>query len=499
MLSMGGSLMKKKQSRDIYYKHLTKDNLYSIWNIVKRTCKNKKAVYEFNLNLGANIDSIYNDLYKQEYIPNRYHAFLIFEPKERLVMSQTIRDKIVNHYIANYYLIPYLEGKLIDSNVATRKGKGSSYASRLLNKYFNELGYGKYSEVYCLKLDISKYFYNINHDILLNMLSRDILDKRVINLLKIIINATNEDYINNKINYYNKKYKIDIPLYKDHKGLSIGAMTSQFLAIYYMHNIDNIIKEEYKCKYYLRYMDDLLILDSNKDKLIRIWKSISKEVEKLDLKINNKSNIYRCSRGFTFLGYRYVLIRNTLFINFKRKTILRIKKKLKYILKYYPNRYFLVRASYYGYYKKVVKDKKERFKLNTKEVYDSYKEKYPNNLILVKDGIFYRTYKIDAKILWYLFDYKYIKDSVSFGTTPYDKVIEKLKKIDLSFIVCDKQKELLTYTGEDSIYNYYIKIADKAYNKEEKFKLLLDKVKIALEDSSNYESIDKYIDKLLCK
>ena len=106
-------------------------------------------------------------------------------------------------------------------------------------------------------------------------------------------------------------------------------MSSQFLAIFYLNDVDHYIKEQLRCKYYVRYMDDLLILDKNKEKLKEYYKLITKQIEKLDLKINKKSNIYRSSRGFSFLGYTYKVMYNKLYISCKKETYMRIKKKLK--------------------------------------------------------------------------------------------------------------------------------------------------------------------------
>lgn len=133
---MDGNLMKKKRkSKNIYDKYIALENLYNMWSIIRRICKNKMEVYYFSLNLNTNIMNIYNMLKNKTYKPSRYKTFMIFEPKPRLVMSQTVTDKLVNHFVANYYLIPFLDHSLIDANVATRKYKGSSYAMNLLIKY----------------------------------------------------------------------------------------------------------------------------------------------------------------------------------------------------------------------------------------------------------------------------------------------------------------------------------------------------------------------------
>ena len=276
----------KKKINNIYYKYLTFDNLLNCYNIVKKTCKNKKAINRFEMNKYTNIYNIYKSLYNKTYKPYKYTLFMIFEPKPRLVMSQTISDKIVNHFVSKYYLIPFLSNKLIYSNVATRINKGTKLANKLMIKYINNIRMNNiFENIYALKIDISKYFYNINHNILINLLKEDLLDNDVINLIKIILNETNNKYINEKIKIYNQKYKCDIPLYKNGIGLSIGAMSSQFLAIYYLNKLDHYIKEKLNCKYYIRYMDDFIILSNNKNYLKYIFKIIEKQINYFDLKV----------------------------------------------------------------------------------------------------------------------------------------------------------------------------------------------------------------------
>lgn len=493
--------MKKiKRSKNIYDEKITLDNLYAMWKIIKRTCKNRREVFYFSLNLNTNIMNIYTSLKNKTYKPGNYRTFMIFEPKPRLVMSQSVYDKIVNHFITNYYLSPYLENSLIDSNVATRKEKGLSYAMTLLKKYFNKLLINhKDQEIYCLKIDISKYFYSIDHELLLASIRKKILDQDVINLIELIIKETNKEYINSSIMKYNKIYSSDIPLYKEHKGLSIGAMSSQFLAIYYLNDLDHYIKEDLGCKYYIRYMDDFLILDTDKEHLKDIWHNIDEYIKKLKLKSNKKSNIYKCSHGFNFLGFRYKVINNKLKITFYKKTYYKIKNKLDYLEENDLFRYKRSLASYYGYFKAVKKIEKGDFKMKSTELYEAYKNKYKNTLVIVKEGIFYHSYYEDGKILWYLFRYKYANNKASFGNTPYNKVIDKLKELDISFVVVSKE-ELLLYRRDDDIYKSYLALSQKSYDKFEKEEILLEKVKKAYESNSNcFEKINLFLDELLEK
>ena len=97
------------------------------------------------------------------------------------------------------------------------------------------------------------------------------------------------------------------------------------MAIFYLN--DHYIKEELKCKYYIRYMDDFLILDVDKNRLKFCYKMIKEKLNDLKLSVNKKSNIYRSSVGFSFLGYRYQTVNCRLNILLNAKTFRKIKKK----------------------------------------------------------------------------------------------------------------------------------------------------------------------------
>lgn len=496
---MDGSLMKKRRkSRNIYDKYITIENLYKMWSIIRRTCKNKREVYYFSLNLNTNLNNIYNDLKNKTYIPSKYKTFMIFEPKPRLVMSQTVKDKLVNHFVANYYLIPCLESSLIDANVATRKEKGSSYAMNLLKKYFNKLLINNPGEeVYCLKIDVSKYFYSINHKNLLQMLEKKIVDKDVLNLINLIISETNNNYVNDSIKRYNEMYGIDIPYYVENTGLSIGAMSSQFLAIFYLNDLDHYIREKLRCNYYIRYMDDFLILSTDKEELKRCYHCIVKKVEELDLRVNKKSNIYRSSKGFSFLGYTYKVIHNKLHISCKKETYMRIQKKLSYLKEMDLTQYRRSIGSYYGYFQIGTSMVRERFKVSSRELYSSLKKQYNNYLLIIKEKNFYKTFFEDAKIMWYIFHYKYSTEKVTFGNNAFDKVVNRLKDLNINFVIVSKVEELLCYKNSESSYLSYVELAQQFYKRDEREKLLINKLKVILKNNPNcYDEIDKFLNSI---
>lgn len=334
-----------KRVKRVYDNIINYDKVLKVYNKLKVTFRNKKEVFSFSLNLNENIYNILNKLKNGTYKFSKYNIFLIKEPKYRLIMSENFSDKIVNHLFSNE-LISVLDKTLIYSNVATRCCKGSNLAYKLFVKYTNKLLYK--GDIYVLKIDISKFFYNINHNILIKLCEEKIKDKKAIKFLKDILSTTNYSYINKEIKRIIKGKDIDIPLYKYGYGLPIGNMSSQILAVFFLSKIDHLIKEKLKCKYYIRYMDDLVILDSDKSKLKNIYSDIVKLIESFDLKVNDKSRIYNLSNGVDFLGYNFK-INNGLIIRYKKDTIKRIDKKLTNLFIYDINRLYKVFPSYKGY------------------------------------------------------------------------------------------------------------------------------------------------------
>lgn len=270
-------------------------NLYNIINdidiimdmydrVVSKNTKNKRKLMSFDDYYSSNIGNIKRIINYNNYIPDKYSIFLIKEPKYRIIMNQSIKDKIINHLVAKYFLVDIFEKSLINENVATRKNKGTHYGLKLFKKYLNYYK-NRYKKFYILKFDISKYFYNIDHDIVKDIIKKKIKDKDVLKIIYSIIDSTDYDYINNTINKIKvkeinrtnnlnikdkdqliKKIK-EIPIYCKGKGLPIGNMTSQVIATFYLNELDHFIKDDLKIKSYVRYMDDGVLIHNDKEYL----------------------------------------------------------------------------------------------------------------------------------------------------------------------------------------------------------------------------------------
>lgn len=259
------------------YENITDlNNIINIYNSeIKKNTKNKIKIEKFENYLSLNIFNIYNELKDEKVKFSKYHIFLIKEPKYRIIMSQTIKDKIINHLVARYFLLKVYEKSFLNSNIATRKGKGPLFGIKLIKKYINELK-KENKDIYYLKCDISKYFYNVDHNILKNILRKKIKDKKALKLIDDIIDSTNYSYVSKRIEELCQKEidkinKLQIPqkeknkkieeinkiprFDKKGKGIPIGNMTSQAFAIIYLNELDHYIKEKLNIKYYARYMD----------------------------------------------------------------------------------------------------------------------------------------------------------------------------------------------------------------------------------------------------
>lgn len=361
-----------KRVNNIYEQITLLPNIMDMYDRrVKLNTRNKTKIEKFDDYYTENMINIKNILETKAYHGGSYNLFVIKEPKVRLIMSQNISDKIINHLVSQYFLVNIFDSSLIDENVSTRIGKGSHYGIKLLKKYINEL---KNDNFYVLRFDIKKFFFNLDHDIIKKLVRKKIKDKYALEIIDKIVDSTDSDEINVEIERLEKEYNVILPRYYKGKGLPIGNMSSQIISVLYLNELDHYIKENLHIKYYLRYCDDGILLHKDKDYLKYCLKEIEKIIAKYKLELNNKTEILNAKQGFDFLGFRYYIKNGKVIMKVKSGMKRRIKRKFKGLNKRLVNKkitleyYLQVENSYkahlsYGNCRKFIKNNIDKYNL----------------------------------------------------------------------------------------------------------------------------------------
>lgn len=237
--------------KNIYEKIYDFENLHKAWEEARKGKRYRDDVLIFNRNYEEQLINIQNHLIYETYEVGKYHTFYVYEPKKRLIMSLPFKDRIVQWAIYRQ-LFPLYEKTFIFDSYACRKGKGTHKAADRLQYWLRQTE-RKPERYYYLKMDISKYFYRVDHDILLKILARRIKDQRLLNLLEKIINC---ESMNFGLPPGKEPDEVAVSDRLSNKGMPIGNLTSQMFANIYLNEVDQYAKHELGLHYYIRYMDD---------------------------------------------------------------------------------------------------------------------------------------------------------------------------------------------------------------------------------------------------
>ena len=285
---------------DVYDRICQYEELYQSHIEARKGKRYRDDVLTFTDRLEENLIELQNELIWQTYTVGKYRPFYVREPKLRLVMALQYRDRVVQWDIYKQ-LYPFYDKMFIEDSYACRRDKGTHKAADRLQYWLQQVS-RKPGEWYYLKLDISKYFYRVDHLVLLDILSRRIKDQRLMRLLSEIINS--ED---TRFGLPAGVSPEDCPeeQWLNDVGMPIGNLTSQLFANIYLNELDQLCKHELRLHYYIRYMDDVIILSNDKRELAEIKEIIEDFLNNvLHLDLNKKTAIRPCYDGIDFVGYR---------------------------------------------------------------------------------------------------------------------------------------------------------------------------------------------------
>lgn len=271
-------------------KHLI-EKICTTKNVVKaykkaRKCKRyRPTVLKFETDRELNLIRVIADLRNVTYRAGTYFVFKVFEPKERLIMALPFYDRVIQHAIVNI-IEPIFEKRFVFHSYACRKDKGAHAASDTLSRWLYNLQIKQGKKIYAIKADIHHYFQSIDHEVLKQEVRRYISDKAVLKLLDHIIDHNG--------------------IYPDGVGIPVGNLTSQLFANVYLNILDHYIKHNLHVHYYIRYMDDFIILGEDPAELKELLQQIDAFIEeRLHLHLNPKTTIIAAKNGVDFVGYRH--------------------------------------------------------------------------------------------------------------------------------------------------------------------------------------------------
>jgi retron-type reverse transcriptase len=274
------------------------ENLYQAYKEATQGKRYRRSCIEFSSNLEENLITLQNDLIWDTYVPGAPRCFYVMEPKKRMISAPPFRDRVVHHALVRV-IEPIIDSRFIYESHACRKGHGVQMAvarlQRMVRKAKRRGAYWHY------KGDIKGYFPSIDLDLLKQHIRRIIACKRTLALADTMLGSG--------------------------KGLPIGALTSQLFANLYLDKLDHYAKDVLGLSY-IRYMDDFIILDNDKQRLKENANKVCRFVsQELNLQMNRKSGIAKTL--VHFCGFR---VRATHVLP-RKATVRRASRRLRKLAK----------------------------------------------------------------------------------------------------------------------------------------------------------------------
>lgn len=273
------------------------DNLKIAFGKASKGKHNRRSVQKIERDVDNKLEELHKLLLDGKFHTSEYHTKKVYEPKERLIYILPFwPDRVVQHAILNI-LEPYWEKLFIRDSYSCMQDRGQHKGSERNMQFVRH-------NKYVYKADIHHFYPSLNHEILKSIVRRKLKDQRLLAVLDDIIDS--------------------IP---GETNVPIGNLMSQWFGNLYLNELDTFVKQELRCKPYIRYCDDFLLYDNEKERLWR-WKADVETYVSGTLRLEfSKGDIFPTKRGVDFLGYRhfpegYILVRRSTAKRMKRKVAL---------------------------------------------------------------------------------------------------------------------------------------------------------------------------------
>ena len=298
----------KYKEVDSFAKVFTYAHLYDAYKCCRRGVAWKASVQRYITSTPLNILNTYKQLMTGRFRTPGFYEFDLYERgKHRHIRSTVINERVVQRCLCDNCLVPILGRTFIYDNGASMKHKGYDFAVRRLTQHLHE-HYRKHGQDgYILLFDFSKFFDNVSHELIRQILNKQLTDTKLIALTEHFVDAFGEI------------------------GMGLGSQISQVLALSSANSLDHYIKEVLRIKGYGRYMDDGYLIHVSKSYLQSCLVHIKAVCDILGITLNRKkTQIIKLSHGFTWLKIRFYLTETGKVVKkIYKRSITRMRIKLK--------------------------------------------------------------------------------------------------------------------------------------------------------------------------
>ena len=307
--------------RNVYYEITSFHTLMIADTHVSKGKRENTERLRFYDNREGNLEEI-STLLRAGKVPKvEYHSFYVYVPKVRKVIFIDYWSKVVQRAIYDV-LNPKICRTFIEHTYACVKGRGQLEAMEQLYTWMRETRTSG-TEWYYYKFDVAKFFYRIDHEILMDICRKKIDDPRTVDLLGYYINNDAVPFgmplDANQLTITEEQMLYDL-------GIPIGGGLSHMLGNMYLDPLDQFCKRVLGIKRYIRYMDDIIILDNDKERLKEYGRRMTQFLEeRLHLNFNNKTALRPVRVGCEFVGF--VIYNDHVIL--RKSTTLRMKRTLR--------------------------------------------------------------------------------------------------------------------------------------------------------------------------
>ena len=286
-----------RRENNLYPKIAEPENLRLAFWKAQRGKRHRPDVQAFRADLDLNLDRLRSTLLDESLSLGVYHYFTVRDPKVRQICAASFHDRVLHHAVMNV-CEPVFERYAITDTYACRPGKGTHRAVARAQEFARRFPF-------LLRMDISRYFDNIDHRVLMRLLARRFKDRQLLRLFDRILET------------YQTRCG---------KGLPIGNLTSQHFANYYLGALDHHVKEVLQVRGYLRYMDDFMLFGKTRHEMRRRLADIREFLSnELSLELKDGVQLKATHSGVSFLGFRVFPFRTGLTSRSRRRFVTKLR------------------------------------------------------------------------------------------------------------------------------------------------------------------------------